>query len=44
MGLEKKAEMGTSPNAEKGEIKRSPEKINNQIWEGEGKGKEKEGI
>ena len=36
--------MGKSPIAEKGEIKRHPEKINHQIWEGEGEGKEKEGM
>ena len=42
--MEKMIEMGKSPIAEKGEIKRRLEKINDQIWEGEGEGKEKEGI
>ena len=42
--MEKIIEMGKSPIAEKGEIKRHPAEINNQIWEGEGEGKDKEGI
>ena len=44
MSLEKEKEMGTSPIAAKGEIKRRPEKMDTQIWEGEGRGKEKEGM